>query len=130
MTVILVESGNQGVSAIAKALDKDHQTQLTLPGDSDPFISVAPSEGFQVIESATSQDVEFIPTTPFPFSYPCDIEWLFRDYGNPYHSAHGHQALFWRYDPKSKHNQIKPRKGYKLKRFNRKSFRKTYMNFR
>ena len=61
---------------------------------------------------------------------PFDADWPRVNYGNPYHAAHGHQAFFCRYNPKARHDQIKPNQGHKVKRYNRKSFPKTRMNFR
>ncbi len=41
-----------------------------------------------------------------------------------YRPMHGKQGLLFRYDPKKVHDRIKPRKGFRKKMFNRKSFPK------
>ena len=58
---------------------------------------------------------------------PCDIDdWTIPEYK----PIHGKQGLLFRYDPKVKHDQIKPRKGFRKKWYSRKSFPKTALNFR
>ena len=101
------------------------------------LISAIKSKGIQVIESATDYCDPYLPATfedtnqyvdvSLPYDQMFDIDDLITP---EYKPTWGAQGLLYRYNPKAKHNQIKPRIGYKSKRYNRKAFPKTRINFR
>ena len=105
MTVVLIGSDTDNIKGAIKStgMAVNHHTATDYTGH----------------YSLTSYDP--VPDQPFI---------LDEKYGKSYKPIWGVQGLLYRYDPKVKHDQIKPMIGYKAKRFNRKSFPKTRMNFR